>query len=261
MLKKGLSQHLIKDKNITDKIVRLASIGPDDTVIEIGAGQGDLTKSLAEKARCVYAIELDRAMEPYLGSLEQEKGNVRLIFGDFLTMSLGQFKTGRPVKVVANIPYKITGPILFKLLEERQGIESVHLTVQKEIALRLAAKPFTKSYGAMSVIFQIFARVEILFAMKPAIFVPPPRVDSAFVAILWKKDRIESESELKNFIKACFQNKRKYLKNALSRNYTTAEIARLYREMDFPPSVRAEELEHECFERMYRTLASGGTAP
>ena len=152
MLKKGLSQHLIKDKNLLRKIVRLSNVSSDDVVVEIGAGHGDLTEAIAEKAGYVYAVELDRTFGSYLELLKERFRNVEIIYGDILEFFFAEFKKERNIKVIGNIPYKITGPIVIKILKERSAIDSAFLTMQKEIALRIASKPFARTYGAISAI-------------------------------------------------------------------------------------------------------------
>jgi 16S rRNA (adenine1518-N6/adenine1519-N6)-dimethyltransferase len=257
MLKKGLSQHLIKDRNILNKMVRLARVGRDDVVVEIGAGHGDLTKALVEKAGHVFAIEIDTSLRKYLDPLTDQYKNLKIIFGDVLDVPLSQFSCGKGVKVVANIPYKITAPILFKLIGERSMITSAYLTVQREIGERVASRPFSRSYGALSVICQLVAETKILLYLKPGLFIPPPKVESAYIAMIFKNDGNDVDEDMKGFIKACFEHKRKYLRQALVRRYGDGRTALLYETMNFSPSVRAEEIEPERFKMMYAFLNSG----
>ncbi|MCX5804163.1 MAG: 16S rRNA (adenine(1518)-N(6)/adenine(1519)-N(6))-dimethyltransferase RsmA [Proteobacteria bacterium] len=254
MLKKSLSQHLIKDKNIINKMVKMSRIGEEDVVVEVGAGHGDLTRCLIEKAGYVYAIELDRTFRQYLEPLEKEHKNIRVIFGDFLEIPFLQFKKGKKIKVIGNIPYKITGPILFKILEERVAVDSAFLTMQKEIGQRIVSKPFSRTYGALSAIYQIFSEVRILFYMKPGVFLPPPKIDSAFLSITFKEDEGKTEDRLIEFIRICFQNKRKYMKYTLTRHFGEERIASLYTSMGFPHTIRAEEIEPQRFKEIYRFL-------
>jgi len=254
MLKKRLSQHLIKDRNILDKMVRLSQVGKDDVVVEIGAGHGDLTRALVEKAGYVYAIELDRSFGRYLDPLVDQHKNLQIIFGNVLDVPLSQFSHGKGIKVVANIPYKITAPILFKLIGERSMIASAHLTVQREIGERIASKPFNRSYGALSVICQLVAETKILLYLKPGLFIPPPKVESAYVAMIFKSDGDNVDEDMKDFIKACFEHKRKHMRQALVRRYGDDRTDSLYVSMGFIPSIRAEEIEPEGFRKMYNFL-------
>jgi 16S rRNA (adenine1518-N6/adenine1519-N6)-dimethyltransferase len=256
-LKKSLSQHLLRDKNLLSKLVKLADIGADDVVVEIGAGKGDLTRCIVPRARFVYAIELDKQFRESLEPLEHLFPNVRVNFDSILNISFHSFTKEERIKVMGNIPYNITGDILFKLLSEMDAIESAHLTMQKEVGERLASKPCSRSYGALSVIFQLYASVKLLLKLKPALFIPPPDVESVFLAIIFDQSRMKPDQGLIDFIKACFRYKRKYLKHSLEPFLGKERVQTLYAFMDFHPSVRAEELEPKLYERMYTYVRDG----
>jgi 16S rRNA (adenine1518-N6/adenine1519-N6)-dimethyltransferase len=257
MLKKGLSQHLIKDKNITEKMARFADISNEDVVVEIGAGHGDLTRSLAARAGRVYAIEVDHECIPQLQTLEKLHGNIRVIPGDFLKKSMREFGQKASIKVIGNIPYKITGPIVFKILEERDIIKGAYLTMQAEVARRIVSKPFSRTYGALSVVCQVLSDVRILFSLKPSVFFPPPKVDSVYLSLIPKDDKRGMDGEFMRFIRICFQNKRKHLRYTLSKAFDAESIAHMYEAMKFPPAVRAEEIEPHKFEEMYGFFRTG----
>lgn len=254
MLKKGLSQHLIKDKAVLDKLAELAGLTKDDVVIEIGAGQGDLTRAIAKRAAIVYAIEIDTCFMPHLYAVERDFGNVKVINDDILKIPLSQFKEAGLIKVVGNIPYKITGPILFKILEERSAIEKACLTVQKEIAERIISKPCKREYGSISVVFQTFSDVKVLMKMRPGLFSPPPKVDSAFISIIFKDEWRAWGDELIGFMRLCFQNKRKYLKNTLLRHYPKEAVKGLYAALGLSSGVRAEQIIPKGFIELYNYL-------
>ncbi len=258
MLKKGLSQHLITDKNLLRKIVRLSGVNGDDTAVEIGAGHGDLTRCLAEKAKSLYAVELDRSFSQYLEPLEREFSNVRIVYDDFLSLPLVKFRREKKIKVVGNIPYKITGPIVVKILKERAVVESAHLLMQKEIAQRIVSKPHRKEYGSLSANCQIFADVKILTYVKPEVFIPPPKVDSALLSLVFNEGEEKTDNGLIEFVRSCFENKRKHLRYPLVRRYGQERTAYLYERMGFPHSVRAEEIEPQKFKEMYRLLEGFG---
>jgi 16S rRNA (adenine1518-N6/adenine1519-N6)-dimethyltransferase len=258
MLKKGLSQHLIKDRNVTDKMVRSAGVSSDDVVVEIGAGDGRLTRSLLDKAGFVYAVELDREFIPGLLELEHKHGNLRVVPGDFLQIPFSEFTGEGSIKVVGNIPYKITAPIILKILDGRKVIESAHVTMQTEVAKRIVSKPFTKTYGGLSVVCQLFAEVGIVFYLKASVFFPPPKVESAFVGIIPKEEKKTADGALIQFIRICFRNRRKHLRYALSKEYGADTIKLLYEFMRFSPAVRAEELEPARFEEMFCFLRPYG---
>ncbi|MCX7966811.1 MAG: 16S rRNA (adenine(1518)-N(6)/adenine(1519)-N(6))-dimethyltransferase RsmA [Syntrophorhabdaceae bacterium] len=257
MLKKHLSQHLIKDKNLLKKMVLLSKITKEDTVVEIGAGQGDLTRYLCEYAGCVYAIEIDRSFKRHLEALLDEYKNLNLMLCDFLEINLPKLcnDISKPkIKIFGNIPYKITAPILFKLIENRSVISDAFLTVQKEFGERLTARPSNKIYGAVSVVCQLVADIKILLKLKSHIFIPPPKVDSVFLSMIFKGqcDRI-TDKHIK-FIRNCFENKRKYMKNTLIKHYGPDKVKRLYNELNLYESIRAEELEPHKFLEIFEFL-------
>lgn len=256
MLKKSLSQHLIKDKNILNKMVRLTGINRDDIVVEIGAGQGDLTRCLCEKAGFVHAVEIDGSFRRYLEALKEDYGNLNVIICDFLDFDLKFIERDnidRKIKVIGNIPYKITAPIIFKLIDAKQLIDSAYLTVQKEIGERITSRPHKKTYGALSVICQLLSDAHILLRLNTSIFVPPPRVDSVFISMTFKKDDKITDGLIK-FVRICFENKRKYMRNALIRHYDPEKISVLYNALRLHENTRAEEIEPERFLDIYRFL-------
>lgn len=254
MLKKSLSQNLIKDKKILRKMVSLASITENDVVVEIGAGHGDFTRAICEKAGTVFAVELDQSFQRYLEPLEEEQANLKIIFGDILATPFAQFAGDRKIKVMGNIPYGITGPILFKIMEERRIIHSAYLTTQKEIGQRVTSISHRRSYGAVSVVCQLVADVKMLYSLKAGVFTPPPKVDSVYFSMIFKEDAFSIDSAMTGFIRHCFENKRKYLRNALLKHYSEEQITALYDAMGFAPSIRAEEIEPHTFVEMYRQL-------
>ncbi len=253
-LKKSLSQHLLTDRNMLDKLVRVAAIGPDDDVVEIGAGRGDLTRCISLHARSVHAIELDKQFKDPLESVEKEFRNVTVIFDNVLKVPFSSLARGHKIKVMGNIPYNITGNILFKLLSEMETIESAHLTMQKEVGQRLTSAPCSRIYGALSVIFQTYASVKILMTLRPALFTPPPDVESAFVSIIFNRSCATPDQELIDFVKACFRYKRKFLRRSLEELLGRSHVLALYEYMKFKPEVRAEELAPRAYERMHAFL-------
>ncbi|HPW35297.1 MAG TPA: 16S rRNA (adenine(1518)-N(6)/adenine(1519)-N(6))-dimethyltransferase RsmA [Syntrophorhabdus sp.] len=258
MLKKRLSQHLIKDRNITDKMVKLAQLKEDDIVVEIGAGHGDLTKSIAEKAGHVYAVEFDKDMIARLKTLAKKYGNITVIQEDFLKTSLLPFSADKNIIIMGNIPYKITGPIIFKLLEDRKIVSAAYLTMQAEVAGRIVSRSHKRTYGAISVVCQILCDVKILFNLQASVFVPPPKIDSAFLRMVPKEEKKNIDQELLGFVRASFQNKRKYLKYALSKTYTEDMIEHIYSFMGLSDTARAEEISPDQFEKMYNFVKGNG---
>jgi 16S rRNA (adenine1518-N6/adenine1519-N6)-dimethyltransferase len=154
--------------------------------------------------------------------------------------------------------YKITGPIIIKILKERLAVDSAHLTMQKEIAQRIVSKPHNREYGSLSANCQILAEVKVLAYIKPEVFIPPPKVDSALLSIIFKESEKQTDSALIEFIRNCFQNKRKHLRYPLAKQYSQEKIEHLYGRMGFPHSVRAEEIDPYKFKEMYRLLECTG---
>jgi 16S rRNA (adenine1518-N6/adenine1519-N6)-dimethyltransferase len=253
VLKKSLGQHLLKDRNLLEKMVRMAQIGPEDVVLEIGPGHGDLTRCIARKASAVHAIELDERFRGILSEVEDEFPNVSVVFSDIMKIELAGFASGRKITVMGNIPYYLTGEILFKVLDEKAAVRGAYLTMQKEVAQRIVSQSHSRSYGAVTVIFRLYADVKLLFTIAPGLFVPPPKVESAFLSVIFK-DEEKVDTGLVGFVKRSFRYKRKYLRNCLEGEYGPDEINALYAHMGFRSSVRAEEIEPEGFVEMYAFL-------
>jgi 16S rRNA (adenine1518-N6/adenine1519-N6)-dimethyltransferase len=215
MAKKSLGQNFLFDPAILGRIIEAASIGPDDTIVEIGPGPGRLTTLLSKVAKKVVAIELDSDLYIKLQDELAGRENVELVLGDALKYrydDLGSFK------VVANIPYYITTPIIFSLLAARDNLVSMTLTIQKEVAQRIVANPGTKDYGVLSLAVQYHADPEIKFIIPAGAFRPVPKVDSAVIHIHIRKTPkviVADEALLFKIIRAGFSQRRKTLSNAL----------------------------------------------
>ena len=215
--KKKFGQNFISEKNLLNAIVRDAEVGKEDFVLEIGAGAGSLTEVLSEKAKKVYAFEIDKELESKLLSLNLP--NVEFFFSDFMKLDMAEFenKIDGKYKVVANLPYYITTPIIFKLFEEAQKIDSLTIMVQKEVAERICAKPDSKDYGILSVMTNFYGTPKITRIVGRQMFTPAPNVDSAILNIkLDCKFPDISKKEFSKFIKVCFSMRRKTLLNNLS---------------------------------------------
>lgn len=214
--KKSLGQHFLIDKNIAKKIVELARVGPEDTVVEIGPGKGILTRYLLEIARKVIAIEIDNALYEALKRKLGSYINLELVHQDALRFPYEEIR--EKFKVVANLPYYISMPILFRLLEAREKIEAMTLTLQKEVAARIIAPPGGKVYGVLSISLQYYTEPRILRYIPPTAFYPRPKVNSALVFLrICEEPRIKVLDERFFFkvVKASFAQRRKTLRNAL----------------------------------------------
>jgi 16S rRNA (adenine1518-N6/adenine1519-N6)-dimethyltransferase len=220
---RSLGQNFLIDENILQKIIKGAAIFPEDSVLEIGPGVGTLTTALAIKAERVVAVEIDRSLLPILQETLEGFSNVEVIHGDILKLNLDDLiedRFGRqPFKVVANLPYYITTPIIMRFLEEEHPYASITVMVQKEVAERLAAQPGSKEYGALSVAVQFYTRPQILCKVPASVFLPPPRVDS-MVVTLEKRSKpavdVASRSCFFQVVKAVFAQRRKTLLNTLT---------------------------------------------
>ena len=207
-VKKEYGQHFLRDPNILGVIGRLAELAPEDVVLEIGPGEGVLTRYLAERVARVHAVEIDRALEPALRELGQ---NVDVVFGDALEVELPQDAT----KLVANLPYNVATPVIVESLDGLPNIRLWCVMVQREVAERLFAEPGTKDYGAVSVLVRLAAERTGFHAVSRTVFRPPPNVDSALVAFR-RKDLPPEFPRIKQVVTAAFAHRRKTLPNSLA---------------------------------------------
>lgn len=255
---KKFGQNFLIDGHVLDKIIAAAEVTKEDCVVEIGPGIGTLTQYLAEAARNVIAIEIDKMLIPILQETLADYDNVTVINQDVLKTDLWELvrehNEGRPVKVVANLPYYITTPIIMNLFESRLPVSSVTVMVQKEVAQRMQAGPGTKDYGALSLAVQYFAVPYIAANVPPNCFMPRPRVGSAVIRLTrHEKPPVEVADEQAMFqiIRASFNQRRKTLVNSLHNSpqisKTKEEILRALEQMGLSQTVRGEALTLEQF--------------
>ncbi len=249
---KSLGQNFLIDGNIIDSICTKAEIKTEDEVLEVGPGIGTLTQELCKRAGKVIAIELDKGLLPILDETLAEYKNVEIVQGDVLKIDLhslfkDKFSQGR-IKVVANLPYYITTPIVMKFLEERLNIDKIVVMVQKEVAQRMTASPGNKDYGALSVAVQYYSQADIILDVPSSVFMPRPNVDSAVIMLnVYDKPRIEVKNEklLFSIVKAAFGKRRKTLLNALSSsnlNMTKDSLKKALNMCNIDPVRRGETL-------------------
>ena len=216
-MSKKLGQNFLIDEQVVNNIVAAADIKPGDAVLEIGPGIGTLTQGLAEAGAVVTAVEIDRRLIEVLSKTLEGYNNVRVVHGDILRIDISETVGAPKYKVVANLPYYITTPIIMGLLEARMPIDVLVTMVQKEVAQRMVATPGTKDYGSLSVAVQYYTKAEIMFIVKPDSFIPPPSVESAVIrcTILDKPPVDVNEKIFFRVVKAAFAQRRKTLLNTL----------------------------------------------
>lgn len=246
-MKKRFGQNFLTDKNLLKKIVRKADV-ENKHVLEIGPGQGALTQFLVLDALSVTAYEIDFTLKPYLKKMENEFANLTVIFEDILKIELPNDKD---YHLVANIPYNITSPILFKVLETN-NVKSATLMIQKEVADRLNAKPNNKEYNALTVIINYFMTIEKVMDVKKTMFTPRPKVDSAVIKLIRKEFRHfndETEKLFLEIVKASFMQKRKTLVNNLASYFKIEKtnLNQFLKDNNINEMVRAENLELDEF--------------
>ena len=232
VFKKKFGQNFISDKNLLEAIANDAEIDKDDEILEIGAGAGSLTRVLSEHAKKVVSFEIDRDLQKELLSLNLK--NTEFVFGDFMNVKMQDVeeKFDKPYKVVANLPYYITTPIIFKLLEEGQKVQSLTIMVQKEVAERVCAKFGGKDYGILTVMVNFYGTPKITRIIGRQMFYPQPNVDSALLHIKIDRNKFGDIDRQKflEFIKTCFSMRRKTILNNLSLRYGKNELKSVFDE-------------------------------
>ena len=261
---KKYGQNFLIDPRVLDKIIQSAQIGPADTVLEIGPGPGLMTALLAERAKRVLAVELDEKLRPVLESVVGERENAEIVFADALRSDLSALvadKLGAPWRAVANLPYYITADLVLKFFETRPLPESVCLMVQREAAERLMSAPGDKNWCALAAVVRFYGECEVLEEVSPRHFEPAPHVESCFIRIDVKENRLVPEAEEAEFLKlvrCCFHMRRKTLANNLKAVYGMRgeEAAARIEAAGFPSQVRGEALGLEEIRKLYSALAA-----
>lgn len=258
---KKFGQNFLIDGHVLDKIIAGAGVTKDDMVLEIGPGIGTMTQYLAEAAGKVVAVEIDRNLLPILQETLADYDNVKVIHADVLSLDLEKLvqeeNGGRPIKVVANLPYYITTPIIMVLFEQHVPLANVTVMVQKEVAARMKSGPGSKDYGALSLAVQYYAEPYIVANVPCNCFMPRPNVDSAVIRLTRYEEppvQVNDEKMLFKIIRASFNQRRKTLQNGLNNsselNFTKDQIAAAIAEAGFSPSVRGEALTLEQFAKL-----------
>ena len=251
---KKLGQNFLIDENVVRQIVAAAELSEADTVLEVGPGIGTLTQGLAESKARVVAVELDTRLLPVLATTLNGYDNVRVVHGDILKVNIMEEVGAPSFKVCANLPYYITTPIIFALLEKRLPMERLVAMVQKEVAERMAAQPGGKEYGALSVAIQYYTEPEIAFIVPPTSFIPAPAVDSAVIVCKRReKPPVEvcDEGLFFRVVKAAFSLRRKMLSNSLKNmGIKSEQVAKWLELAGVDGKRRAETLSLEDFAKL-----------
>ena len=263
---KKFGQNFLIDTTVLDRIISSAEITKEDCVLEIGPGIGTMTQYLAERAGSVVAVEIDKALLPILKETLQDYDNVTVINDDILKVDINRLveekNGGRPIKVVANLPYYITTPIIMGLFENHVPIKSITVMVQKEVADRMQVGPGTKDYGALSLAVQYYAKPYIVANVPPNCFMPRPKVGSAVIRLERYENppvTVEDEKLMFRLIRASFNQRRKTLANGLKNSpeldYTKEEIEAAIEALGRGASIRGEALTLEEFAKLADLLS------
>lgn len=262
---KKFGQNFLIDSNVLENIVEAAGITKDDFVLEIGPGIGTMTQYLCESARQVLAVEIDKMLIPILEDTLSEYDNVEVINQDVLKVDIKSLveekNNGRPIKVVANLPYYITTPIIMGLFESKVPIESITIMVQKEVADRMQTGPGSKDYGALSLAVQYYAEAKVMLNVSATCFMPRPNVDSAVIKLTRHQKspvEVKDESLMFRIIRASFNQRRKTLVNGLKNSseldFSKEEITEAIKSIGKEENIRGEKLTLEEFAKLSNAL-------
>ena len=258
---KRFGQNFLIDAHVLEKIVSAAGITKDDCVLEIGPGIGTMTQYLAESAGQVIAVEIDTNLLPILADTLKDYSNVKVINQDILKVDINElvkeYNNGRPIKVVANLPYYITTPIIMGLFESNVPIDNITVMVQKEVADRMQVGPGSKDYGALSLAVQYYASQYIVANVPPNCFIPRPNVGSAVIRLTRYQEppvQVKDPKLMFKLIRASFNQRRKTLQNGLNNSpeisFSKEEITKAIESLGVSPSVRGEALSLEQFAQL-----------
>lgn len=262
---KKFGQNFLIDPHVLDKIVDAAGVTQDDFVLEIGPGIGTMTQYLAEKARAVAAVEIDKNLIPILKETLKDYDNITIINDDILKVDIDrlvkEYNDGRPIKVVANLPYYITTPIIMGLFESDVPIDNITVMVQKEVADRMQVGPGTKDYGALSLAVQYYAKPYIVANVPPNCFIPRPKVGSAVIRLTKHKEpavEVKDSKLMFKLIRASFNQRRKTLLNGLNNSpelsFTKEQMIAAIDSLGVSPAIRGEALTLVQFAQLSNAL-------
>ncbi len=262
--KKSFGQNFLIDDNILQGIVDSANVTSGDTIVEIGPGLGNLTHYILEKGAKVIAFEIDNDMIDILKDRFANNTNLDIVNQDILKVDMEEYFDNKKVKIIANLPYYITTPIIFKLLEYRKNIDSITIMIQKEVADRIAALPCSKDYGVLTINTNYMADIKRIFNVPNTSFIPAPNVTSSVIQIVPNEEKekalgIKNEETFKELIKKAFSARRKKLSNSLSntgiKGMTKQDIDNVIEKVGLNPNCRAEEVSIEAYVKMENIIS------
>ena len=251
--RKRFGQHFLHDRNVIDHILRSLNPQPGENLIEIGPGQGALTYPLLQRCKELIAIELDRDLIPVLRRESARYGDLEVINADILEFDLASLDSAKKYRLIGNLPYNISTPLMFHLLETVRLIEDMHFMVQKEVALRIVASPGDTNYGRLSVMLQCRCQCQYLFDVAPGSFTPPPRVDSAVIRmtpLAAPEHDFGDEKMFAAIVQTAFSQRRKTISNSLKPLLSRETIIAC----DIDPGLRAENLGIGDFAKLSRAI-------
>ncbi len=266
VFQKKYGQNFLIDPHVLDKIIRAAKITKEDMVLEVGPGIGTMTQYLAEAARKVVAVEIDEKLIPILSETLKNYSNIMIINDDILKVDISglakQYNDGRPIKVVANLPYYITTPIIMGLFESNAPVDNIIVMVQKEVADRMQTGPGSKNYGALSLAVQYYAEPYIVANVPPNCFIPRPNVGSSVIRLSRYPEppvRVQDPALMFRLIRASFKQRRKTLQNSLANaaelSFTKDQLASAIEALGVPAAVRGEALTLQQFAQLANALS------
>lgn len=261
--RKGWGQHFLIDRNILNKVIRTAQIEKGDVVLEVGPGLGEMTLALARQAKQVISIEIDPKLVELLKKKLVDFPNINVVEGDVLALDFKKFFTqlSQRIKVVANLPYQISTPLLFHFIEAKEIFSTLTLMLQREVAERMVASSGSKAYGPLSIFVQLFSELSICFLVKPSAFFPPPKVESAVIHMTWREKplvKLEEEKWFRKVVRGCFGYRRKTLINALKHSGLSLprDVETKMEKIEIDPQRRPETLTIQEFASLAEALKS-----
>ncbi len=253
-LKKKLGQNFLINKNTLEKIIKFSEVQKEDIVLEIGTGSGILTNALSDICKMVISYEIDKKVFNIANEILSGKKNITLINDNFIKVNLSFLENyGRNIKIVANVPYYITTPLLEKIITNKNLFSEAFLTVQKEFANRITAKAGSKNYGSFSIYINYFCETKKLFDISKNDFFPRPDVDSSFIKLAFRKEppiEIKDEDKFFGIVRASFNQRRKTLLNSLSNKFDENDVKKALKKANIDPKRRGETLSMEEFAKL-----------